>query len=188
MALRWRQIVRFFQLCRFDSVKPRSSSKRPIIALLITEYLRDDQTVSLSRLETRRIRCVTLDFRAANLACKVQNCHYHRGRLCDGLETWAKATLTFTIFHQRCVVKLAFLMEVKLPFVRSILQTCPCARISVVMLATTSSSCRTKVSLLLKHVFVSNGIQGYCFDTMSLLRLTLLRLGSVAPISVCLNA
>jgi hypothetical protein len=31
-------------------------------------------------------------------------------------------------------------------------------------------------------------LQGHCFDTMSLLRLTLLRLGNVAPISVCLNA
>ncbi len=56
------------------------------------------------------------------------------------------------------------------------------------MLATTSSSYRTSVSLLPKHLFVSNGVQGHCFDTMSLLRLTLLQLGNVAPISVCLNA
>ncbi len=57
---------------------------------------------------------MTLDFRAASLACKVLNYYYTEGG-CDGLETWAKATLTFTIFHQRCVVKLAFLMEVRLP-------------------------------------------------------------------------
>jgi hypothetical protein len=43
---------------------------------------------------------------------------------------------------------------------------------------TSSSLSNENVSLL----------QGHCFDTMSLLRLTLLRLGNVAPISVCLNA
>ncbi len=52
----------------------------------------------------------------------------------------------------------------------------------------TASPCLTNISLLLKHFSVSNGVQGHCFDTTSLLRLTLLRLGNVAPISVCLNA
>jgi hypothetical protein len=55
-------------------------------------------------------------------------------------------------------------------------------------LATTSSSCVMNVSLLLEHVSVSNGVQGHCFDAMSLFRLTLLRWGNVVPISVCPNA
>ena len=79
-------------------------------------------------------------------------------------------------------------MEVRLLFVLSILQSPSLRSHFRNMLATTSSPCRTNVSLLLKHVSVSNGIQGHCFDTMSLLRLTLLRLGNVAPISVCRNA
>ncbi len=44
---------------------------------------------------------------------RARYCHTEGG--CDGLETWAKATLIFTIFHQKCVVKLALLMEVRLP-------------------------------------------------------------------------
>ncbi len=59
--------------------------------------------------------------------------NYHtEGGYVTGLETWAKATLTFTIFHQRCVVKLAFLTEVRLPFVLSILRSRHCAPISVI--------------------------------------------------------
>jgi hypothetical protein len=99
-----------------------------------------------------------------------------------------KSTLTFPTFHQRCVAKLAFLMEVRLLFVLSILQSPPLRAHFRNMLATTSSPCRTNVSLLPKQISVSNGTQGHCFDTMSFLRLTLLRLGNVAPISVCRNA
>ncbi len=99
-----------------------------------------------------------------------------------------KATLTFTVFHQRCVVKLVFLVQVRLPFVLSILQSPSWRSHFLNMLATASSPCRRNVSLLLKLVSVSNGIQGHCCDTMLLFRLTLLRLGNVAPISVCLNA
>ena len=111
----------------------------------------------------------------------------YQGRLWRFRNLLGKSTLTFTTFYQRCVVKLAFLMEVKLLFVLSILQSPSLHSHFRNMLATTSSRCRTNVSLLLKHVSVSNGIQGHCFDTMSLFRLTLLRLENVAPISVCLN-
>jgi hypothetical protein len=79
-------------------------------------------------------------------------------------------------------------MEVRLLFVLSTLQSPSLCSHFRNMLATTSSSCRTNVSLLLKRVSVSNGIQGHYFDTVSLLRLTVLRLGNVVPISVCLNA
>ena len=79
-------------------------------------------------------------------------------------------------------------MEVRLPFVLSFLRSLSLCSHFCIMLATTSSPCLTNVSRLLKHVPVSHGVQGHCFDTMSLLRLTLLRLGNVGPISVCLNA
>ncbi len=39
---------------------------------------------------------------------------YRGEAICDQLETWAKSALTFTTtFQQRCVVKLAFLVEVR---------------------------------------------------------------------------
>ncbi len=114
--------------------------------------------------------------------------NYHTERGCDELETWwAKATLTFTIFHQRCVVTLDFLMEVRLLVLIFLGSPSLCSHFRI-MLAATPSPCLTNVSLLLKHVSVSNGVQGHCFDTMSLLRLALLRLGNVALINVCLNA
>ncbi len=141
----------------------------------------EDQNASLSRLETHLIRCVTLDFRAASLACRVLH-YFYRGRLCDGLENLDKRSLTFTIFPSEMCHQAGFFDggETALrPVFRSHFRN---------LLATTSSICRTNVSLLPKRVSVSNGIQGHCFDTMSLLRLTLLRLGNVAPISVCLNA
>jgi hypothetical protein len=48
------------------------------------------------RLKTRLIRCVTLDFRAASLACKVLNFHTEGG--CDGLETWVEMPRLFYHF------------------------------------------------------------------------------------------
>ncbi len=54
-------------------VQRRSNKLKISIIVLIRKTLRD-RNVSLSRLETRLIRCVTLDFRATSLACKVLDC------------------------------------------------------------------------------------------------------------------
>ena len=139
----------------------------------------------MSRLETLLIRCVTLDFRAVNLARKVLK--YTRETM-GWVRNLGKFYHDFHHFPSEMCRQAGFNDggETALRPV-NICKARPCSHLRT-MLATTSSPCRTNVSLLLKHVFVSNGIQGYCFDTMSLLRLTLLRLGNVAPISVCLHA
>jgi hypothetical protein len=109
---------------------------------------------------------------------KVSYRERERERGCDELETWAKAALTFTIFHQRCVVKLAFLMEVRLLRVLSFFAK------PVLALPLPYYASYYILSLSNENVSL---LQGHCFDTMSFLRLTLLRLGNVGPISVCLN-
>ncbi len=53
-----------------------------------------------------------------------------------------KSTLTYTTFHQRCVVKLDFFMEVRLLFVLSILQSPSLRSHFRSMLAISPSPCR----------------------------------------------
>ncbi len=108
------------------SHQPRSSSKSPII--LISEYLMNKMRPCL---DWRRVLSGVWRWIFGQRVWRARYWTTIPREAMWRVRNLGKSTLTFTTFHQRCVVKLAILVEVRLPSSCPFCKAHPCAHMSV---------------------------------------------------------